>query len=164
MFFLAKMYYKYLFKGQSPRWQPCGAPRKKEDHSVEGVIAEKDYKGYEEMVAFRANVDPTIFEQGHKDAYVRFDLDEVLIVNQTHCGYLDFVIAQLSNSFNYCIINFYARNFVLSTLNFFICSMSHICYCRWVSEVWTLFFIFYSLNEFMCDYQKKFKLNWKYPQ
>jgi hypothetical protein len=64
------------------------------------VIAEKDYEGYEKMVAFRVDVDPTIFEQGHKDAYVRFDLDEVLIVNQTHCGYLDFVIAQISNSFN----------------------------------------------------------------
>ena len=60
--FLQKMYYKYLFKGQCPQWQPCGARRKKEEHGVEGVIAKKDYKGYEEMVAFRADVDPTIFE------------------------------------------------------------------------------------------------------
>jgi len=47
---------------------------------VDGVTDEEDYRGYQKMPAFSANVPLPILEQGDKPAYVRSDHNETLIV------------------------------------------------------------------------------------
>ena len=47
---------------------------------VDGVTVEEDYRGYQEMPAFGANVPLPILEEGDEPAYVRRDHDEALIV------------------------------------------------------------------------------------
>ena len=47
---------------------------------VDGVMDEEDYKGYQEMPAFGANVPLPILGEGDEPAYVRRDHDEALIV------------------------------------------------------------------------------------
>ena len=47
---------------------------------VDGVTDEEDYRGYQEMPAFRANVPLPILEEGDEPAYVRRGHDEALIV------------------------------------------------------------------------------------
>jgi hypothetical protein len=49
---------------------------------VDGVTHEEDYRGYQEMPAFGANVSLPILEEGDEPAYVRCDHDETLIVNK----------------------------------------------------------------------------------
>ena len=48
--------------------------------SVDRVTDEEDYKGYQEMRPFRANVPLPILQEGDEPAYVRHDHDEALIV------------------------------------------------------------------------------------
>ena len=48
---------------------------------VEGVTYEKDYKGYNEIATFRADVDLIIFEEGEEAACLWLDHDKALIVN-----------------------------------------------------------------------------------
>ena len=48
--------------------------------SVDRVTDEEDYRGYQEMPAFRANVPLPILEEGDEPGYVRRDHDETLIV------------------------------------------------------------------------------------
>ena len=46
---------------------------------VEGVMDEKDYRGYQKIVSFGADVTQSIFEEGDKHAYIRLDRDEAII-------------------------------------------------------------------------------------
>jgi hypothetical protein len=48
---------------------------------VDGVTDEGDYRGYQEMHVFGANVFLPILEDGDEPAYVRRDHDEAFIVN-----------------------------------------------------------------------------------
>jgi hypothetical protein len=48
---------------------------------VDGLTDEEDYKGYQEMPPFEANVPLPILEEGDKPAYIRLDHDEVVIVD-----------------------------------------------------------------------------------
>ena len=47
---------------------------------VDGVTDEEDYRWYQEMLVFGANVPLPILEEGDEPAYVRRDHDEALIV------------------------------------------------------------------------------------
>ena len=47
---------------------------------VDGVTDEEDYRGYQEMPTFRANVPLPILKEGDEPGYVRRDHDEALIV------------------------------------------------------------------------------------
>ena len=47
---------------------------------VDGVTDEEDYKGYEEMAPFGANVTLRVLEEGDEPAYLRSDHDEAIIV------------------------------------------------------------------------------------
>jgi hypothetical protein len=47
----------------------------------DGLTDEEDYKGYQEIPPFRANVPLPILEEGDEPAYIRLDHDEVVIVD-----------------------------------------------------------------------------------
>ena len=48
---------------------------------VDGVTYEEDYRGYQEMPPFRANVPLPIIQEGDEPAYVWLDYNEALIVD-----------------------------------------------------------------------------------
>lgn len=48
---------------------------------VDGVTDEEDYRGYQEMPPFGANVPLPILQEGDEPAYVRIDHNEALIVD-----------------------------------------------------------------------------------
>ena len=48
---------------------------------VDGVKDEEDYRGYQEMHPFGANVPLPILQEGDEPAYVRIDHNEALIVD-----------------------------------------------------------------------------------
>ena len=48
---------------------------------VDGVTDKEDYRGYQEMPPFRANVPLPILFEGDEPAYVRIDHNEALIVD-----------------------------------------------------------------------------------
>jgi hypothetical protein len=48
---------------------------------VDGVTDKEDYRGYQEMPPFGANVALPILEEGDEPAYVRLDHNEALIVD-----------------------------------------------------------------------------------
>ena len=49
--------------------------------SVDGVTDKEDYRGYQEMPLFGANVPLSILQEGDEPAYVRIDHNEALIVD-----------------------------------------------------------------------------------
>ena len=48
---------------------------------VDGVTDEEDYRGYQEMPPFGANIPLPILQEGDEPAYVRIDHNEALIVD-----------------------------------------------------------------------------------
>ena len=48
---------------------------------VDGVTNEEDYRGYQEMPAFGANIPLPILQEGDEPAYVQIDHNEALIVD-----------------------------------------------------------------------------------
>jgi hypothetical protein len=48
---------------------------------VDGLTDKEDYKGYQEMPPFRANVPLPILEEGDEPTYIRLDHDEAVIVD-----------------------------------------------------------------------------------
>ena len=49
--------------------------------SVDGVMDEEDYRGYQEMPLFGANVPLPILQEGDEPTYVWLDHNEALIVD-----------------------------------------------------------------------------------
>ena len=49
--------------------------------SIDGVTNEEDYRGYQEMPSFGANVPLPILQEGDEPAYIRLDHNEALIVD-----------------------------------------------------------------------------------
>ena len=48
---------------------------------VDRVMDEEDYRGYQEMPPFGANIPPPILQEVDEPAYVRLDHNEALIVD-----------------------------------------------------------------------------------